>query len=283
LKIVTFNAFPPAYELVAEWAARHGHQLVLLITLPGNQDGRYGDGHPSLLDAIPSSQDVLVTTRLRRTAAPVIAALKPDLIVAATFPRRIPAEITAIPRFGAVNLHPAPLPRGRGPNPARLIYEGDEIVGAVLHRIAPEFDAGAILSRREQRLPEDVTSDGIFATWIEMLEAVLEEGTARAIAGDPGEPQDESLVSYAAPYTEDDAWLSWQEPARTVQLRTAALNLFGPKARARLNGDVVQVLNVRGYPERGTAASPGTILDRGGDVLSISVADGAVEATVRPE
>jgi methionyl-tRNA formyltransferase len=283
LRIVTFNVFPPAYQLVADWAARHGHRLVLLITPPGRSGDRYGAEHSSLIDVVPAGQDILITNRLRRTAAPVIAALQPDLIVSATFPRRIPAEVTAIPRLGAVNVHPAPLPRGRGPNPVRLIYEGNLIAGAALHRISPEFDAGAILSRREQRLPDAVTPEIIFGAWLEMVAAVFDEGMRRAIAGEPGEPQDERLASYAAPFTDKEHWLTWDEPALTVQRRAAALNLMGPTARAWLDGTAVSVLDVRACPEAAPTAAPGTILDHTGDIVTIRVADSAVRATISPE
>ncbi len=45
-----------------------------------------------------------------RVALPLIRELRPDLIVSFTFPYRVPPEITAIPRYGAVNLHPTVLP-----------------------------------------------------------------------------------------------------------------------------------------------------------------------------
>ena len=281
LRVVAFNVYRPAYELVAGWAARHGHRLVLLVTAPVGE-GRYAAGHLDLLAAVPKTQDVLITTRLRRTAVPIIAALASDLIVSATFPHRIPPEVTAIPRYGAVNLHPAPLPRGRGPNPARLIYEGDLIAGGALHRIEPEFDAGAILSRQERPLPADLTPEAILDAWGELLAVALEEGTQRAVAGEWGEPQDDTLASYAAPFTEEERWLSWDEPALTIQRRAAALNILGPSARARLDGQPVLLLDVRARPDDVPARAPGTVLDRAGDVVTIRVADGAVEATIRP-
>lgn len=61
-----------------------------------------------------------------------------------------------------------------------------------------------------------------------MVEA-LEEGVPRAVAGEPGEAQDEAAASYV---TEAERWLSWDEPALTVQRRAAALNVLGPTARA---------------------------------------------------
>ena len=81
----------------------------------------------------------------------MIAALAPDLIVSATYPHRIPPEVTAIPRYGAVNLHPSPLPRGRGPNPQRLIYEGDPIIGGTLHRMSPSSTPGRSSAGRSDR------------------------------------------------------------------------------------------------------------------------------------
>jgi hypothetical protein len=40
LRIVTFNVIAPAYRIVADWAEAHGHNLVLLVTLPGSLDER---------------------------------------------------------------------------------------------------------------------------------------------------------------------------------------------------------------------------------------------------
>ena len=282
LRVITFNVFPPAYALVAEWAARHGHRLVLLVTSPGRHAGRYGAEHQAMVAAAPATQDILVTTRLRRTAAPMIAALAPDLIVSATFPHRIPPEVTAIPLYGAVNLHPAPLPRGRGPNPPRLIYEGDLTVAGALHRIEPEFDAGAVLSLHQRTLPADVTPEAIVTAWTELLAAALEEGVPRAVAGEWGEPQDEARATYAATFTDEEHWLTWDEPALTVQRRAAALNVLGPAARARIDGEAVLLLAVRARPGEAPEATPGTVLDRTGETVTVRVADGAVEVTTRP-
>lgn len=280
LRIVSFNVLPMAYAMVAAWARQRGHRIVLLVTSP--QSERYGAGHRELIAALPAEQEVLLTTRMRRTVAPVIAALSPDLIVAATFPHRIPPEVTAIPRYGAVNLHPAPLPRGRGPNPPRLIYEGDLTVAGTLHRIAPEFDVGPILSQHTRRLPDEVTSEAIFAAWGELLVAALDEGVARAVAGEPGIVQDETLATYAAPFSGDECWLCWDEPALTIQRRAAALNLMGPQARAVIYDDPVIVTSVRTRPGLTLAASPGTVLSSNGDTFVLRVADGTVEVRTRP-
>src|SRR5687767_5342642 len=97
LRVVTLNSFLPGFKLVASWAARHGHELVLVVTTPIGTDRRYdADANPFVLD-LPPGTDILVTGKLRTVAAPVIAALEPDLVVSAAYPRLIPPAILDVP------------------------------------------------------------------------------------------------------------------------------------------------------------------------------------------
>lgn len=281
LRIVTFNMFPPAYHMTAAWAAANGHKLVLLVTSPAPVEERYaGNGYRELIATVPREQDILITKRMRTVAAPAIAALQPDLIISGTFPHRIPEEITRIPCLGAFNLHPAPLPRGRGAYPERLVYEGDNFVAATMHRIVPEFDAGAIVSQQIKHLPEAVTSESIMAGWMDVLPAVMADGVERVLAGEPDVPQDESQASTPLPFTEEERWLSFDEPALTVQRRAAALNLRGPSSLALIDGEAVLVDAVRALPNDGPLSKPGTVLDRTDDRVVVAVVDGAVEMRV---
>jgi methionyl-tRNA formyltransferase len=275
MRIVTMNTFLPGFHLVADWAARHEHRIVLVVTTPAGTGLRYdADRNPLVLD-VPADLDVLVTGRLRTVAAPVIAALEPDLVISAAFPRLIPPEILDIPRYGALNLHPSPLPAGRGPNPIRLVYDGATTVGATLHRTAREFDTGAILSRRERPLPDDLTGATLRESWTEMLSEVLEEGAARAVAGDPGTPQDSTGATYAAAFTDAEYVVDLAEPAATVQRKTAALNVLTDQARVRLAGRelVVHAAHVEPVEVRTT---PGTVLEEHPDGLTVQAADHAV-------
>ena len=275
MRIVTMNTFLPGFQLVADWAARHGHQIVLVVTTPAGTGDRYdADRNPFVMD-VPADLDVLVTGRLRTIAAPVIATLEPDLVISAAFPRLIPPEILDLPRYGAVNLHPSPLPAGRGPNPIRLVYDGASTVGATLHRTAREFDTGAILSRRERPLPEDLTGTSLREAWTQMLSEVLEEGAARAFAGDPGTPQDSAGATYAAAFTEAEYVVDLTEPAATVQRKTAALNVLADKARVRLAGRELVVHAAHVEPVE-TRTTPGTILEEHPDGLTVQAADQAV-------
>jgi methionyl-tRNA formyltransferase len=162
----------------------------------------------------------------------------------------------------------------------RLLYEGELTVGWAVHRISPEFDAGPILGLRTRRLPEAITPEMVFAAWFELLIAALDEAVARALAGDPGDPQDESRATYSAPFSEEERWLSWDEPALTVQRRAVALTMTGPFARANFEGEPVTITGVRALPDPAPDVSPGTVLSGAGDTAVVRVADGAVEVTM---
>jgi methionyl-tRNA formyltransferase len=276
MRVVALHAFMPGYRLVADWAARHDHEIVLVVTPPAAASTRrYGESHPVFVSQLPDGQDVLMTAKLRTLAPALIGPLEPDLVISAAFPRLIPPEILAIPKIGAVNLHPSPLPAGRGPNPQRMIYEGAPELGATLHRTSDEFDTGAILSQRRRPVPVDLHAPDIFQHWSEMLTEVLEEGVARFVAGEPGLVQDESAASYAARFTEDEHHLDLTEPARVIQRKAAALNMLGPVAHTRLDGADLTVLDVD-VLATADAGEPGTALGRDADGLLVRVADGVV-------
>jgi methionyl-tRNA formyltransferase len=203
------------------------------------------------------------------------------LIVSFTFPYRLPRELLQIPRLGAVNLHPTPLTVYRGPNPARLVYDGWPTIGATLHWMDEEFNTGPILSQHTAPRPEDVTPDSLRTAWRPLMARALAEGAERAIAGAPGDPQDHPQASYAALFTEAERWLSWGEPMRAIQRKVTALNLFGsPTARATLEGRAYLI--ERAVPQGGLPVDPpGTVLDRQADGWLVAVADGAMQVEVR--
>ncbi|MEU4390266.1 formyltransferase family protein [Kribbella sp. NPDC023855] len=276
MRIVTMNAFLPGYTNIAGWAEEHGHEIVLVVTPPAGASDRYDPAAKPFVVELPRTANVLVTGKLRTVAAPVIAALEPDLVISAAFPRLIPAEILKIPTYGAVNLHPSALPAGRGPNPVRLVYEGATTVGATLHRTEAEFDTGAILSQRERPLPEELTGPAIFQAWREMLREVLEEGAARAFAGDPGMPQDPALASDAPMFTPEEQVLRLTEPGAVLVRKSAALNVLEPKTKVLVAGTKQPVRRIELISAGEQSSQPGEIITYHTNGWTVRCADGIV-------
>ena len=75
-----------------------------------------------------------------------LAALRPALIVAAFYPRRIPAPVLAL--APGLNVHPSDLPRFRGPDPcAATIRSGDTHTAVCVQLLAEGLDEGDVLLR----------------------------------------------------------------------------------------------------------------------------------------
>jgi len=162
-----------------------------------------------------------------------------------------------------------------------MIYDAAPTVGATMHWIDDEFDTGRILSVHERAVPDDADLRAILSLWGEAMTAVMEEGAAGAIAGEPGTRQDEKLASYAARFREHERWLDWNASAKTIRRRTFGL-MMDPERHspmAMIAGQPYAVQNVDVLNTHHTPCLPGTVLERHGDIFIIGAADAQVRVT----
>ena len=145
-----------------------------------------------------------ITRQAKRLAIPMIATRQindamsvqflksaaPDLLVSAFFNQRIDATVAALPRSGAVNIHPSPLPEFRGVDPVfHATLQHATTLGASVHAITAEFDQGPIFARETR--PADAKHSVLWNTaynyrcGADLLTGVLDTITN----GVPGEPQ----------------------------------------------------------------------------------------------
>ena len=228
LRFIVFSMHPLAYDLVREWIEENGHELVLVVTTPGPSTRRNED-YKDLLAVLPIRQEVLVTTRIRTIARPLIESIAPDMIFSFGFPYRIPPEIFGIPSIGTVNFHPAPLPQYRGPNSiGRPVYDGWHELGGTLHWVDADIDTGRMLAKETIPMPEPCTLESVIEDSVPMWRRVIHAGMEKALANEPGEPQDESQSSYAALFTEEETCLSWETPIELLNRRIWSVNLVPP-------------------------------------------------------
>src|SRR5262249_3710263 len=74
---------------------------------------------------------------------------RPDLVVSWFWTTKIPARLVELAPLGGFGVHPSLLPRHRGPDPYFWAIDlGDEVTGVTAHRLAAEYDTGAILGSR---------------------------------------------------------------------------------------------------------------------------------------
>lgn len=84
----------------------------------------------------------------------LLESLQPDLVIAACYPWRVPREARAVSRYGVLNIHPSPLPHGRGPDPVFWVYRnGARDTGVTIHLMDDGFDSGPILAQQRMAVP----------------------------------------------------------------------------------------------------------------------------------
>jgi methionyl-tRNA formyltransferase len=285
-RIVVFTNMPGGviYSRVNTVARPLGHRVVGVVTTPGPKRRRSAT-YLEVVAAVPPGVDVIVSNHPQRWAA-MLAPLRPDLIVSGGFPWRIPADVLALPRLGAINFHDALLPRHRGPNATGWVFRMDDAeTGVTIHRITPEFDAGPILAQARVPVTDDDTWSTLLSQFAEHMPGLLRQALERIARGDPGDPQDESQATEAGLF--EDAWraIDWSQPARAIhnQVRSwVGLRDIPAGALGQLDGQTVQITRTRLLPSQTTttnpeAAPPGTVLRRDGERLIVQAGDGPLE------
>jgi methionyl-tRNA formyltransferase len=207
---------------------------------------------------------------------------RPDLVVSWFWVTKIPARVVAIAKMGGFGVHPSLLPRHRGPDPYFwAIDAGDRETGVTAHRLAPEYDTGAILGRRALAIDPSWNA-WTLAKRLDRPSLALLRETARAFAsGAPPleEAQDEAAATLA-PEPDDDALaIAWSWPTDRIARRVRAASPW-PGAVTWLGGDdaepivVVRVAPVR-RAETPHALAPGEAIVQDG-VACVRTGDGAL-------
>lgn len=139
----------------------------------------------------------------------------PDLLVSGFFNQRLRDAVTALPRLGAVNIHPGELPAYRGVDPVfHALLAGEDSLAVTLHRVTPGFDEGPVLAAA--RLPVEGSSlAGATAALFARGTGLLLDRLEQIEAGAPGTPQGDG-GSYA----------SWPTAAEVRRFRRAGGRLW---------------------------------------------------------
>jgi methionyl-tRNA formyltransferase len=215
-RVVLISSVAPIAAALAATVRELGHEPVAVIA-PRRKVPASGD--IAITDATaPPAVDV-VLAQSKWSLEPLIRAFEPDLTLCWGFPWLIPTAALQVPRLGSVNLHPALLPRHRGPIPlAWSIRAGDGQYGVTWHRMDAEFDTGPILAQAAVPMEPDDFDIWVVGPRMAQVALGLLPGVLRRVAvGDPGDPQratgDEP---YAGWFSEDYAEVDWSKPAREI-------------------------------------------------------------------
>ena len=128
-----------------------------------------------------------------------VAETRPDLLVVACFPWRLPAEVLALAPRGGLNVHPSLLPAGRGPEPVFwTLRRGERRTGVTIHRLDDRLDAGPIVAQETVPVPEGVRAPAVERELAVLGGRLLVPAAHAVLAGEAvGTAQDESRATDA--------------------------------------------------------------------------------------
>jgi methionyl-tRNA formyltransferase len=176
----------------------------------------------------------------------------------------------------AVNFHPAPLPRGRGPYPMpAAIIERAATWGISCHKLEREFDSGAILKTVEFPLSPAEDHDSLDLK-IQLAAKRLTADVADHFVEfwDAATPQ--ASGTYHPKWTDADRSLDFSQTVEEVLRRVRA---FGPiECLAHLNSTLLFVRRAVGWTET-HRVPPGTVVHVNSLSLVVAAADGFIGLT----
>ncbi|GAB3157526.1 methionyl-tRNA formyltransferase [Micromonospora sonneratiae] len=143
--------------------------------------------------------------------------LEPELIVSTNWRTRVPAELLAIPRLGAINVHDALLPAYSGFGAVNwAIRNGEDATGVTVHFMDEELDTGPILTRAVVKIGPHDTAGYVLSKVV----AEYVPSTLRALQlveqGHRGEPQDSQGASFYHRIGVDDTRIDWNDSTTTI-------------------------------------------------------------------
>jgi methionyl-tRNA formyltransferase len=119
----------------------------------------------------------------REAGIKLLKDLAPDYIICVHFPYVFPPEVLSIPKYGALNLHPAYLPWNRGwHTPTWAIWE-EMPYGATLHFMNEEVDTGDIVYQKRMRVRPDDTADSLYRRVLKLEYEAFKEAWPSIVNG----------------------------------------------------------------------------------------------------
>jgi methionyl-tRNA formyltransferase len=210
-----------------------------------------------------------------------LAALKPDVIVVASYGQFLKKDLLAAPRLGTINVHPSRLPKYRGASPIQwALANGDRETGVSVLYVTPKMDAGDLLAQERFSIsPEDTfgtLEPKLAALGTELLLRVLDEFRAGRTQGTP---QDESQVTFARKLEKEDGRVDWSLPAETIRNRLRGFAPW-PGTYTFLPGGALLKIHEAKTESGAAGAAPGTILEATGAGPLIATGAGALRLTM---
>lgn len=186
---------------------------------------------------------------------------RPDFLFSFYYRQMLGAEMLAIPKRGAFNMHGSLLPKYRGRVPINwAIIKGETETGATLHEMVAKPDAGRIVAQQAVSIGPDETAVEVFHKVTDAAAAVLAhslqgliDGTAELIE------QDLKAGSYYGGRKPEDGIIDWSQRAADIHNLVRAVAPPYPGAMTAVMGQPLKIHRTARAPEHFRHHNPGFI------------------------
>lgn len=203
-----------------------------------------------------------------------LAALRPDAIIVACWPRRLPETLLTLPRWGCFNVHPSLLPDYRGPAP--LFWQRRDGLtrgGVTIHQMSAQLDEGPLLLHAPVRLPDGATGEELDRLLARRGAQLLDEGLRGLSRGTLRPTPQPPGGSYQGWPTEQDFTVPLTWPARHAWNFMRATDQWQHPFLLPLPDGPLHVGQPRAFLPRATLSAP---LVRRGTQVAVGFAPGVV-------
>ncbi len=245
-----------------------GWQPVKLFTAP--TDERISHNKATIAYARSLGLDIQLSP-LDQAAMVDLQARDCELLVLASYQWRI-GDWAPYLRY-AINFHPSPLPRYRGPYPlVQALLDRQKRWAVSCHQVTHEFDAGAVLASRSFELSDDECHESL-----DLKTQIAAGQLATAVAmnldalWDQAQPQGEG--HYVKLWSDADRLLDFERGVDELQTQLRAFGRF--ECLARVNNVVFHVRRAAAW-KQGHRFPPGAVVHSDGPRLVLACSDGYV-------
>lgn len=233
-----------------------GHEVPLVVTHDEERDRIYGSSLVSEYCDLNKIENVRFDKKID---VHLIKDKNPDLIFSIYYRKILRQNVLDIPRLGCINIHPAILPKGRGPAPTMWnVLNGDEFAGSTIHYMVEDVDAGDIIDQKIIRinnrtgfeLNKDLM-DVCYELFIKNFNMISVEKNNRT-------SQNSKDAEYCLPFKESLRYVVWGNPDSVLNAIRAFTKPYDGAISYTIKGERILIWNGTKLNYRSSLKPPGS-------------------------
>lgn len=266
----------PEFAVPALLALHETYRVAAVVTQPDKPGGRGQKKRlsPVKKEALQLGLPVLQPEKIRDGRfLTELNCLAPDFLVTVAYGRILPAEILAVPRVAALNIHASLLPRYRGAAPIhRAVIGGETESGVTIMYMDSGMDTGDIALQEPVAIGFTDTAGDLHDKLALLGARLIVDAMTGILAGRiERRPQEASLATYAPPLRQEEEIIDWQVKASAIHNLVRGMSPR-PGAYTLYRKERLKIL--AGTPGPGSAPVSGMILSVTGGKLLVAAGEG---------